>query len=138
MPDYLIGWDTEHWAVDPREAAEKAWRDRSASGSIANTFQVTDTATGARVTVDLSAPPEELSGPFPMSRVFGFQIPLGVEVAVLADTATAAWGLLDNIDLDVRVVGGPVRCGLIQLVDLLERKPKLTYHQRACSSTPRR
>lgn len=111
MPDYLVTWEIEQWATDPYEAAAKAWQCRSASGSLANTFIVTNPATGVTREVDLAAGDPDPSGNTP-SQTFlaGFQIAVAVDAA----TPAKARRLLDSVDFDVRPIGGPVRLGLVR------------------------
>lgn len=110
MPDYLITWVTEHWATCPHEAAERAWQDRSASGSIANQFTVTDQATQHTTTIDLS-----VSGicDEPGREPYLFTAEVSARVRVLAANRREAERLLGEVDFDVQPVGGPVRLGLV-------------------------
>ncbi|MCW2940167.1 MAG: hypothetical protein JWN00_3152 [Actinomycetia bacterium] len=124
MPDYLIRWETGHEAATAREAAELAWRDRSAPGSIANVFTVVDPAAGVQVTVDLSEPPEP-PRPRPQGRVFEYASKVEVTLKVIADTEEAAFALLDEVFLEVTAGGEPVRTGLIGVSMQVDGDPEL-------------
>ncbi len=50
---YIVVWYDEVEAGTPRRAARRAWRTIRRKHSIANVFQVVDTRTGTRVTIDL-------------------------------------------------------------------------------------
>lgn len=111
MPDYTITWEIDCEAINPREAAEQAWRMRSAPGSIANHFLVTNPA-GETVTVDLA---EAETAEFPWDgRHHRFRAFFDITVLVDAPTPEEAARLLENVDFDVRPIGGPVRLGLVQ------------------------
>jgi hypothetical protein len=53
---YIVVWYDEVEAGTPRRAARRAWRAIRRKHSIANVFQVVDTRTGTRVTIDLLNP----------------------------------------------------------------------------------
>ncbi|WP_067481898.1 hypothetical protein [Actinomadura hibisca] len=80
MPDYTIVWETECQAINPREAAEQAWRMRSAPGSIANHFLVTNPR-GETVTVDLADEESAELPPVDSTQRFGGPVRLGLVYA---------------------------------------------------------
>ncbi|REF00570.1 hypothetical protein [Thermomonospora umbrina] len=111
MPHYHVTWEIEQWAVDPHEAALKAWRCRSGPGSLANTFIVTDPATGAAVKVTIPGADDEAPA---VERPQRFTMTVQAGVTVDAATPEEARRLLDNVDFELVALGGPVRLGLVQ------------------------
>ena len=79
MNSYLVGWNIEIDANDPREAALKAQQIQRAPRSIANVFDVQDLEEGMLFHVDLDVP-----DPFEQVRLHvanGESVPLTAEWA---------------------------------------------------------
>ncbi|WP_157407841.1 hypothetical protein [Actinomadura atramentaria] len=112
MPNYLVRWEIDQDAPTPRQAAQAAWRNRSAPGSIANVFTVINTDTEAATLVDLhepDAPPGERTGP----PVFGFALTMLVTGTVSAPSGEAARALVDGAAFEVTALGTAVCEGRI-------------------------
>lgn len=62
MPDYLVSWEIDIIADNPREAAEKALEIQRRHGSQAVVFKVLNGEADEGVTVDLNEPEENTDG----------------------------------------------------------------------------